>query len=107
MDVSGSTHEGEPLIICRIATTDHDASTVVAVSGDMDYESVALIRAAVDAALLRLDGRMLVLDLTAVDFLGSAGISALVDVARAAIEAGGERRRLRVVVDHARAVIRP
>jgi anti-sigma B factor antagonist len=45
-----------------------------------------------------------VIDLSEVSFLGSAGLAALVD---AAVAAEARREPLRVVVDHTRPVIRP
>ncbi|MFN2479404.1 MAG: STAS domain-containing protein [Pseudonocardiaceae bacterium] len=78
---------------------------VVTVAGEVDVLTVDRLRAAVAAGFDQLpDGATLVIDLTDVTFLGSAGLQALVDATRAA------RRRcepLHIVVDHARPVIRP
>ncbi|MGH3549565.1 MAG: STAS domain-containing protein [Pseudonocardiaceae bacterium] len=78
---------------------------VVTVAGEVDVLTVGRLRAAVAAGFDELpDGATLVIDLTAVTFLGSAGLRALVDTTRA-----GRRRcePLHIVVDHARPVIRP
>jgi anti-sigma B factor antagonist len=80
---------------------------VVTVTGEIDLHTVGRLRAAVDDGLDRVaesDSVALVIDLSQVTFLGSAGLAALVDATRAA-------RRLReplpIVVDHTRPVIRP
>ncbi|WP_379628915.1 STAS domain-containing protein [Pseudonocardia sp. GCM10023141] len=85
------------------------AALVVTVTGDIDLSTVQRFRTAVAEGLDRVDdetpdGAPLIIDLTEVTFLGSAGLHALVEVTRAA-----QRRRepLRIVVDHARPVIRP
>ena len=48
----------------------------------------------------------MVIDLTSVRFLGSAGLRALFDIAAESVNQHG-RTPLRVVVDHTRPVIRP
>jgi anti-sigma B factor antagonist len=82
---------------------------VVTVEGEIDIHTVARFRAAVSAGLEQVAGEeaddaLLVIDLTAVTFLSSPGLNALVDATRAA-----RRRRepLRIVVDHNRPVVRP
>ena len=62
------------------------------------------LRVAVEEALRAADGRPVVVDLTAVTFLGSHGLAAL---AEAASKAEQRREPLRVVVDETLAVIRP
>jgi len=64
------------------------------------------MRAAIGAAFDRLTGRMLVLDLTQVRFLGSAGLRTLLDSAAEAVTHRGHEP-LRVVVDENRPVVRP
>jgi anti-sigma B factor antagonist len=84
---------------------DDQEALVVAVSGEIDVLTVDRFRAAVAAGFDQLpDGAVLVVDLTQLSFLGSAGLQALVDATRAA-----RRRRepLRIVVDENRPVIRP
>lgn len=82
---------------------------VVTVAGEIDIHTVDRLRSAVAEGLGRVadgqdGGPPLVIDLTDVTFLGSRGLTALVEASKAA-----ERRRepLRVVVDHTRPVIRP
>jgi anti-sigma B factor antagonist len=67
---------------------------------------VPRLRDALRSPFDRLDGRVLVVDLTAVRFLGSPGLRAL---AEGATEAARHRgvEPLRVVVDHNRPVIGP
>lgn len=67
---------------------------------------MARLRATVTQAFAALDGRMLIVDLTAVRFLGSPGLCALLDTAAQGAMAPGYRT-LRVVVDRNRPVIRP
>ncbi|MBV8996353.1 MAG: anti-sigma factor antagonist [Pseudonocardiales bacterium] len=80
------------------------AAIVVFADGDVDVLTVGRLRTAVDAALKDAAGRPVVVDLTAVTFLGSHGLAAL---AEAASKAERRREPLRVVVDQTRAVIRP
>ncbi|PRY33778.1 anti-sigma factor antagonist [Umezawaea tangerina] len=54
--------------------------TVVSVSGEVDMVSAPALRAGVTANLV--DGGKLVLDLTGVSFLGSAGLAVLVEAAQ-------------------------
>jgi anti-sigma B factor antagonist len=80
------------------------AAIVVCADGEVDVLTAGRLRAAVDEALREAAGRPVVVDLTAVTFLGSHGLAALADAASQA-----ERRSepLRVVVDETRAVTRP
>ncbi|MFI9007886.1 STAS domain-containing protein [Actinosynnema sp. NPDC053489] len=80
----------------------HDGTTVVEVVGEIDMASDKPIRALLADQLGR-DPVALVLDLTRVDFFGSAGIQLLVEAL-----AGAERRgvALAVATDR-RAVLRP
>jgi anti-sigma B factor antagonist len=77
---------------------------VVTVVGEVDVLTAPRLLAAVSDALERAGSGPVVVDLSEVSFLGSAGLAALVEAALAA-----ERRQepLRVVVDHTRPVIRP
>lgn len=77
---------------------------VVAVEGEVDLETAPTLRAAVQAVVDELAGEVGVVDLTAVTFLGSAGLTVLLDVARAC-EARGAT--LRIVVGANRTVVRP
>ncbi|MFR9802391.1 anti-sigma factor antagonist [Pseudonocardia sp. RS010] len=79
---------------------------VVTVEGAVDALTVPRLRESLRAAFDSLDGRVLVLDLTAVEFLGSPGLRALTDSADEAVHHRGARP-LRVVVDYSRPVIRP
>lgn len=91
----------------RIHRAGRDA-LVLRVVGEIDELTVDQLRAAVTDALEQVATQpaevALVLDLTAVGFLGSAGLQALVDATRAAQQ---RREPLRIVVDHNRPVIRP
>jgi anti-sigma B factor antagonist len=77
---------------------------VLTCRGEVDSATAPQLRAAVADGLRDPDGGPVVLDLTAVTFLSSTGLGALVDAHRAAARAG---EPLRVVVDHARPVLRP
>jgi anti-sigma B factor antagonist len=88
--------------LMTVARADVGAHAVVRVSGEVDAMTAPRLAAAVTAAL---DGeRPVVVDLTSVTFLDSAGLAALVRVTER-----GERRGepLRIVVDHNRPVLRP
>ena len=90
--------------LLRIGVRSDAAAIVVVVAGEVDLLTVDRLRGAVDAALVYAAARPVVVDLTAVTYLGSHGLAAL---AGAASMAQGRREPLRLVVDHARAVIRP
>jgi anti-sigma B factor antagonist len=94
--------EAEQLL--RIEARHESAAIVVCADGEVDVLTVGRLRAAVNEALREAAGRPVVVDLTAVTFLGSHGLAALVEAASQA-----ERRSepLRVVVDETRAVTRP
>lgn len=77
---------------------------VVAIGGEVDLDTAPELHAAVTAAVGRTAGDPCVVDLTAVTFLGSAGLTALLDAARLSTARGGA---LRIVVDSNRPVIRP
>jgi anti-sigma B factor antagonist len=77
---------------------------VVTVAGEVDSSTVDVLRAAVAEALEDRRTAAVVVDLTAVTFLGSVGLKALVD---AQTGAAHRREPLRLVVDGTRAVTRP
>jgi anti-sigma B factor antagonist len=85
-------------------------AVVVCADGEIDTLTVprlaTALATALDAALGAPPARRLIIDLTAVSFLGSAGLAVL-----ARIAAQARRRRagapLRLVVDHNRPVVRP
>lgn len=77
---------------------------VVAVIGEVDLDTAPVLHTAVTAAIGQTAGEPCIVDLTAVTFLGSAGLTALVDAARLSQT---RRAPLRIVVDHNRPVIMP
>jgi anti-sigma B factor antagonist len=81
-----------------------DGVIVVTVTGELDMLTTPRLRVAVREVLDEAMGEPVVLDLTAVTFLGSPGLAALVEAVREAGQRGGP---LRIVVDHVRPVIRP
>ncbi len=81
-------------------------AVVLRVEGELDALTTPRLRAAITAAFAELDGRPLVIDLGRVTFLGSPALSLLLDSAHEAAQHPGHRT-LRIVVDHARAVVRP
>lgn len=72
--------------LLTVGLAERDAAVVVAVAGEVDLATVPQVRAAFADALGRLGGRRLVVDLTAVTFLASAGLGALADLAGRAPE---------------------
>jgi anti-sigma B factor antagonist len=88
--------------LMTVRRADVGVHAVVRVTGEVDAMTAPRLAAAVTAAF---DGdRPVVVDLTGVTFLDSAGLAALVQVTER-----GERRGepLRIVVDHTRPVLRP
>ncbi len=77
---------------------------VVVASGEVDLVTAPILREAVLTALDDDTGRPCILDLTAVTFLDSTGLTALV---QATGHAQARREPLRIVVDSNRPVIRP
>lgn len=77
---------------------------VLSLTGEVDTATAPRLRDVVLAALNTRDAGPVVIDMTDVRFLSGTGLSALVEAHRAA-ERRGEP--LRVVVDHARPVLRP
>lgn len=90
--------------LLRIAMRREATAIVMVVEGDVDLLTVGRLRAAVDEALRDAAGRAVVVDLTAVTYLGSHGLAALVE---AASKAELRQEPLRLVVDETRAVIGP
>lgn len=90
----------------NVRSVDRDDSVLLVVDGAVDGLTAPRLRTAIGEAFDRLDGRILVLDLTDVTFLGSPGLHALFDSASEAMQ-HRRHRPLRVVVDHSRPVIRP
>lgn len=63
-------------------------ATVMTVRGNLDIDSAAHLRSALDGLLRTTDARIVV-DLQGLDFCDSVGLSALVDAHRAGMERGG------------------
>ena len=89
-----------------MSVTDRDDALMMAVTGEIDGLTAGRLRSALAEAFAGLGRRVLVLDLTAVGFLGSPGLRTLLDGAREAARRPGYRT-LRVVVDSNRPVIMP
>jgi anti-sigma B factor antagonist len=79
-------------------------AVVLTVAGEIDLFTAPRLRAALRDAFDHAGEGPVVLDLSQVTFLGSAGLLLLVDAVREEQKRPGP---LRVVVDHARPVIRP
>jgi anti-sigma B factor antagonist len=92
--------------LMNVRSIDRDETVLLVAEGAVDGLTAPRLRTAIAEAFDRLDGRALVLDLSEVTFLGSPGLRALFDSATEAVRHRGHRP-LRVVVDHARPVIRP
>jgi anti-sigma B factor antagonist len=91
--------------LMSVRSSERDGAVVLSVDGAVDGLTAPRLRTAIDDAFARLDGRVLILDLTTVGFLGSPGLRALFDSASEAVRQ--QHQPLRVVVDHSRPVIRP
>jgi anti-sigma B factor antagonist len=92
--------------LLNIRSEDRVDALIIFLEGEIDGLTAPRMRVAIGEAFERLTGRMLVLDLTEVRFLGSAGLRALLDSAAEAITHRGHEP-LRVVVDENRPVVRP
>ncbi len=91
-----SVDNSSPTEALTTSTRAHGATTVVSVRGSVDLATAPILQAAVDAALA--DGpAQLVVDLSAVDFLASAGMAILVEAHRRLAGTG----RLAVVAEGA------
>ncbi|MGW5051466.1 anti-sigma factor antagonist [Actinokineospora sp. NPDC004072] len=101
--MSTLSDSGPPAAV-DIVHRDVDGILVVEVTGEIDLESAPAVHAAVLAAIDHTAGEPCILDLTAVTFLSSAGLTALLD---ATTHAEKRREPLRIVVDSNRPVIRP
>ena len=91
-------------LLMTVAREDRDGCVVLAVRGEVDLSTGGRLAEAAGDALQAANGRPVVLDLLAVEFLSSSGLGVLVslnDDARAA------STPLRVVVDRTRPVMRP
>jgi anti-anti-sigma factor len=80
-----------------------ERAELLIVRGEVDMATTPELWSRVQQALEQAGGRPLVVDLTAVTFLGSHGLALL---ARAADAAAGEDVPFRVIVGHGRAVRR-
>lgn len=79
-------------------------AVVITLTGDVDSATAPRLRQVVLDALATPDAGPVVIDMTDVSFLSSAGLGALIDAHHDADQHG---EPLRVVVDHARPVLRP
>ncbi|WP_028934039.1 anti-sigma factor antagonist [Pseudonocardia spinosispora] len=77
---------------------------VVVATGELDVLTVPRLRETLAESVRSPEADTLVLDLTDVEFLGSLGLRALVEIAA---EAEANDKGLRVVVDSQRPVVRP
>ncbi|MCE0761878.1 anti-sigma factor antagonist [Pseudonocardia kujensis] len=89
-----------------ISLAERADAVVIAVAGELDYTTTPSLRKAIADALDRLSTRPLVLDLTGVTLLGSAGLATLVDSAAEAEHQLTTAGPFRIVVDGTRPVIR-
>ncbi|HEV2780008.1 MAG TPA: STAS domain-containing protein [Actinophytocola sp.] len=77
---------------------------VIAAIGEVDMDTAPTLGAAIIACIDEADGEPCILDLTAVTFLDSPGLTMLLDATN---HAHAVREPLRIVVDANRPVIRP
>jgi anti-sigma B factor antagonist len=105
VDVGGEQERPDRDDELAISQSRYGTTTVVAVAGEVDLASCSRLRASLAAALGEPGRGPVVVDLTAVTFIGSTGIAVLVD---ADGHARKRDRSLRLVVDRGRAaVMRP
>lgn len=92
--------------LITVTRQDRSDAIVVRVEGAVDGLTAPRLRDTITGAFDHLDGRPLVVDLSVVEFFGSAGLRTLAESADEA-EQHPQFQPLRVVVDHNRPVIRP
>jgi anti-sigma B factor antagonist len=92
--------------LLAIKSESRDDAVILTVEGDIDGLTSPRLMRAITEVFRDLDGRLLVLDLAEVQFLGSSGLRTLRESAAEATRHHG-LHQLRVVVDQARPVIRP
>lgn len=94
-DVTNTSGDAYPLTdTMTTAVTTRDGATVLTVTGEVDLATAPALENAIDAALGS-EPASLIIDLTAVTFLASAGMAALV----AAHQRAGEATSIVVVAD--------
>ena len=81
-----------------------DSVVVVTVSGEINLTTAPEVLQAVMVGTGEADGRLCVVDLTGVSFLGSPGLAMLVTASQQTSSLGGE---LRIVIDPDQPIIRP
>lgn len=94
--------EAEQLL--RVESRRVGSAMVVTVAGEVDMFTAPRLEEAVGGSLADPGVDLTVVDLTHVEFLDDAGLSALVAAHRAALR---QDEPLRIVVDHNRPVVRP
>ncbi|QJY48239.1 STAS domain-containing protein [Pseudonocardia broussonetiae] len=92
--------------LMTVTVDERDEAVVLTVTGEVDGLTAPRLQDAICGVFDRLDGRVLVVDLTSVGFFGSPGLHTLTVSAREAVEQRGHRP-LRIVVDDTRPVVRP
>jgi anti-sigma B factor antagonist len=95
----GQAHEdGRTIVLFDVQRREREGWTVLAVIGELDLAAVPRVRQLVQQALRPVDSGSgttgsaprIILDLSSVDFLDSAGLGVVLGVVRRARQAGGE-----------------
>ena len=95
LDVTNSSGDANPLADAMTTSVAvHDEATVLTVTGEVDLATAPALETAIDAALSG-DPAALIIDLTQVSFLASAGMAALVG----AHQRAGQATRIAIVAD--------
>lgn len=95
LDVSNTSGDAYPLTdTMTTSVCVHDDATVLAVVGEVDLATAPALENAIEA-ILGVEPRVLIIDLSEVSFLASAGMAALV----AAHHRAGEKTQIAVVAD--------
>src|SRR5258707_10051911 len=94
-DVTNTSGDAYPLAdTMTTAVTSYDAATVLTVAGEVDLATAPALEAAIEG-ILNAKPAALIIDLTAVSFLASAGMAALVG----AHQRAGKATSIAVVAD--------
>jgi anti-sigma B factor antagonist len=102
--MTNSDERTEPLDLVVDPAAHH---IVITVRGEIDYFTADQLRRCLKHCVATIDSRVLVLDLTAVTYLGSVGLAILLETTDDLTQRSSAPHSFRVIVDENKPVIRP